>query len=68
MTSIHSLNPNAVIKAKENATLPKVLTNALNNAEFAGTTFSPDGKILFVNIYDPTMTLAIKGPWSQLYS
>ena len=41
-------------------------TNALNNQEFAGPTFSPDGKILFVNIYNPTMTLAIKGPWEQL--
>ena len=25
--------------------------------------FSPDGSILFVNIYSPTMTIAITGPW-----
>ena len=39
--------------------------NILNKSEFAGACFSPDGKILFVNIYKPTMTLAIKGPWSD---
>lgn len=33
MTSIHSLNPNVVIRAKENAGPPKVLTNALNSAD-----------------------------------
>ncbi|MDZ4306933.1 alkaline phosphatase PhoX [Allopontixanthobacter sp.] len=31
--------------------------------EPAGACFSPDGKILFVNSYSPTATLAITGPW-----
>jgi uncharacterized protein len=31
--------------------------------ELAGGCFSPDGKWLFVNVYSPTMTLAITGPW-----
>lgn len=31
--------------------------------EWAGATFSPDGKWLFVNIQKPGMTLAITGPW-----
>mgnify|MGYP003385279771 CR=1 FL=1 len=31
--------------------------------EPAGACFSPDGNILFVNLYSPTMTLAITGPW-----
>jgi len=31
--------------------------------ELAGACFSPDGKVLFVNIYAPTKTLAITGPW-----
>ena len=31
--------------------------------ELAGGCFSPDGKVLFVNAYDPTATLAITGPW-----
>lgn len=32
--------------------------------ELAGACFSPDGRILFVNIYSPTRTIAILGPWS----
>jgi secreted PhoX family phosphatase len=31
--------------------------------ELAGACFSPDGKVLFVNVFSPTMTLAITGPW-----
>ncbi len=31
--------------------------------EPAGACFSPDGKVLFVNSYSPTVTLAITGPW-----
>lgn len=31
--------------------------------EPAGACFSPDGSIMFVNLYAPTRTLAIKGPW-----
>ena len=45
-----------------------IASNAFNNSEFAGATFSPNGDILFVNIYSPSMTIAIKGPWHQLYS
>jgi len=37
--------------------------NAMNDSEFAGATFSPDGTTLFVNIQRPGMTLAITGPW-----
>lgn len=33
--------------------------------ELAGACFSPDGRILFVNLYSPTETLAIYGPWEQ---
>ncbi len=32
--------------------------------ELAGACFSPDGKWLFVNAYEPTRTFAITGPWS----
>ena len=31
--------------------------------EWAGTTFSPDGKWLFANLQIPGVTLAITGPW-----
>jgi secreted PhoX family phosphatase len=34
-------------------------------SEFTGPTFSPDGKILFVNIQVPGITLAITGPWQK---
>jgi uncharacterized protein len=34
-------------------------------SEFTGPTFSPDGKILFVNIQAPGITLAITGPWGK---
>jgi uncharacterized protein len=34
--------------------------------EPAGGCFSPDGKVLFVNLYSPTTTLAITGPWAHL--
>ncbi len=38
---------------------------ALNRlqTELAGACFSPDGRTLFVNIFSPTRTLAIQGPW-----
>ena len=39
--------------------------NAMNQSEFAGATFSPDGTTLFVNIQNPGLTLAIKGPWAS---
>ena len=36
------------------------------NSEFAGACFSPDGRVLFVNIMYPGMTLAIRGPWDSV--
>lgn len=35
-------------------------------SESAGACFSPDGTTLFVNIFKPTGTLAITGPWHHL--
>lgn len=35
-------------------------------SESAGACFSPDGTTLFVNIFSPTRTLAITGPWQHL--
>jgi len=38
-----------------------------SDAEFAGSTFSPDGTTLFVNIQDDAgMTFAIWGPWRRI--
>jgi len=33
--------------------------------EFAGACFSPDGRTLFVNVQEPSMTFAIRGPWEK---
>lgn len=39
--------------------------NDLNGSEFAGSTFSPDGETLFVNIQTPGITFAVTGPWER---
>lgn len=39
--------------------------NRLNDSEFAGPTFSPDGKTFFLNIQDPGHTFAIWGPFKR---
>lgn len=44
----------------------KLARNAYNNSEFAGVCFSGDRKIMFVNIYSPGLTLAIRGDWSTI--
>lgn len=35
------------------------------DSEWAGSVFSPDGRVLFVNLYTPGITLAITGPWNR---
>jgi len=40
-----------------------IADNPYSGSELAGVCFSPDGKILFVNIQYPGTTLAITGPW-----
>jgi uncharacterized protein len=39
--------------------------NARDNSELAGVCFSPDGRTMFVNIYDPGVTLAVWGNWHR---
>ena len=31
--------------------------------EFAGVTFAPDGRTMYVNCYTPGTTFAVTGPW-----
>ncbi|MFY1634609.1 alkaline phosphatase PhoX [Solwaraspora sp. WMMB335] len=45
-----------------------IARNQLNDSEFCGPTFTDDGKILFVNMQDPGLTLAITGPWEKYLS
>jgi len=50
---------------EQGRTFPFAL-NAFDDAEFAGATFSPDGRTLFVNIQGaPALTFAIWGPWRR---
>jgi secreted PhoX family phosphatase len=39
--------------------------NIANSSELAGSTFSPDGETLFVNIQSTGQTVAIWGPWNK---
>ena len=43
---------------------PAIDSGDYRGSEWAGATFSPDGKTLFVNIQSPGVTLAITGPWA----
>ena len=41
------------------------LTGDFSQREFAGATYSPDGKWLFFNAQTPGITFAVTGPWAQ---
>jgi secreted PhoX family phosphatase len=42
-----------------------IARNALNQGELAGPCFSPDGRTLYLNMHDPGITFAIRGPWGK---
>ncbi|HEY9373278.1 alkaline phosphatase PhoX [Streptomyces sp.] len=42
-----------------------IARNELNDSEFTGVVFSPDGDTLFANIQTPGIMLAITGPWRR---
>ncbi|MFE5212237.1 alkaline phosphatase PhoX [Streptomyces sp. NPDC056600] len=42
-----------------------IARNELNDSEFTGVTFSPDGRTLYANIQTPGIMLAITGPWKR---
>ena len=43
---------------------PAIEAGDYRGSEWAGATFSPDGRTLFVNIQSPGVTFAITGPWA----
>ncbi|MER6998424.1 alkaline phosphatase PhoX [Streptomyces sp. NPDC000410] len=43
-----------------------IARNELNDSEFTGVVFSPDGRTLYANIQEPGMLLAITGPWKRV--
>ncbi|MCA8995829.1 MAG: DUF839 domain-containing protein [Planctomycetaceae bacterium] len=51
---------NIVLKGEHNG-----ITGDFRGQEWAGATFSSDGKWLFVNIQTPGITFAITGPWED---
>ena len=55
-----------IIGINQNGQCYQIAKNIFNKSEFAGASFSPDGRILFVNIYKPTMTMAVTGPWEKV--
>lgn len=42
-----------------------IARNELNDSEFAGVVFSPDGRTLYASIQAPGILLAITGPWKR---
>ena len=42
------------------------LAHLHDQTELAGACFAPDGSTMFVNLYHPTRTLAITGPWASV--
>lgn len=39
--------------------------NPRGDAEFAGATFGPDGRVLYLNLQQSGLTVAITGPWAR---
>ncbi|WP_240135847.1 alkaline phosphatase PhoX [Streptomyces sp. MUM 178J] len=42
-----------------------IARNDLNDSEFAGVVFSPDGRTLYASIQEPGILLAVTGPWRR---
>ena len=65
---LHGLTPNGELFTQNNVTLRgerNGIIGDFRNAEWAGPCYSPDGRWLFANIYDPGITVAITGPWQS---
>jgi secreted PhoX family phosphatase len=52
-----------VVGVNSKGQLYQFARNAINDSEFAGACFSPNGQTMFVNIQTPGITFAIWGPW-----
>ena len=56
---------NYIVGVTPQGELYQFARNALNNSEFAGVCFSPDGQTMFLNVQTPGITFAIWGPWAK---
>jgi len=54
-----------LVVAGEDGTPYPLARNAGSDSEWAGATFSPDGKWLYANIQGDGLTVAITGPWTR---
>lgn len=66
-----SLDGHLAVLAENNIVLAgqvNGIRGTFRDKEWAGSTFSPDGKWLFVNIQTPGVTFAITGPWDDVLS
>ena len=41
------------------------VTTPGETGELSGVSFSPDGEVMYFNVYDPGTTFAVKGPWRR---
>ena len=55
----------ALMQAGHNPAMLPRFPDDYTGQEWAGATFSPDGRWLFVNIQTPGITFAITGPWQK---
>ena len=53
----------SLVVLRPNGSFYRFATNKLDQSEFAGATFSPDGTTMFVNYQWSGKTFAITGPW-----
>ncbi|MET9481188.1 alkaline phosphatase PhoX [Streptomyces sp. NPDC006638] len=51
--------------ATESGVTYPIARNDLNDSEFTGVVFSPDGAVLYANIQEPGIMLAVTGPWRR---
>lgn len=70
VASVHGLTREGRIFrfARNNVTLAgehNGITGDFTGSEFAGATYSPDGRWLFVNTQSPGITFAVTGPWAS---
>jgi len=57
---VHFARNNVVLHGERNG-----IAGDFRSQEFAGATFSPDGRWLFLNIQTPGITFAVTGPWER---
>lgn len=54
-----------IVGVEPNGVLFQIARNALDNSEFAGACFSPDGRFMLVNSQGLGVTYLIEGPWRE---